>query len=84
MSDAAMKVDPEFYNHRLLETDGGIRPNRVEQSSSRSAGLGMSMGGMLREDDRPDLPDYLVRQHSLLGLYLSLNPGEEGKDGNFV
>lgn len=84
MSDAAVKVDPEFYNRRLLETDGMVRTNNHgEQLSSRSAGIGMSRRGMMLEDDRPDLPDYLVRQHSLLGLYLSLNPGDEGED-NFV
>lgn len=94
MSDAAMKVDPDFYNRRLLETDG----NRVEQSRrvppQGAGGIGAaSMGGSAPIGMMggagggggydggymaPDLPDYLVRQHSLLGFYLSLNPADEG------
>lgn len=82
MSDAAMKVDPDFYDRRLIDSTeaggGGIavnnsmRQNRVEQPR-RPLG-----GGMMHDDNRPDLPDYLIRQHSLLGLYLSLNPNDEG------
>lgn len=105
MSDAAMKVDPEYYNKRLLETAN------VDQSRSSAAGAGGSTsfhpagppppppsqsswggggsggggggdgvfrGGGGGGGGDPDHADYLVRQHSLLGFYLSLNPGDEG------
>lgn len=90
-----MKVDPDYYNRRLLGSDedttssGGnharIRNNvhgGMEQSRSMEmeGRLGQRASGMrCMRDDRPDLPDYLLRQHSLLGLYLSLNPGDEGE-----
>lgn len=78
MSDAAVKVDPEFYNTRLLETEtnGGARRSGANfggGGSGGGGGHGRNVGGL------PDLPDYLVRQHSLLGFYLSLNPGDEGR-----
>ena len=44
MSDAAMKVDPDFYNRRLLDADA----NGLEQSRSalpRGGGGAGSMGG---------------------------------------
>lgn len=98
MSDAAMKVDPEYYNKRLLETNSqraaaapGHFPAAAPPSDTPSwsgdgrgggggggAGSGVNVGGALGGGGLPDLPDYLVRQHSLLGLYLSLNPGDEG------
>ncbi|CAM9576356.1 unnamed protein product [Ectocarpus fasciculatus] len=86
MSDAAMKVDPDYYNRRLLETDarvtgggaaGGARPHPSAPPSSWGGGGGGGVGGGGGSGGLPDLPDYLVRQHSLLGLYLSLNPGDE-------
>ncbi|CAM9384511.1 unnamed protein product [Hapterophycus canaliculatus] len=96
MSDAAMKVDPEYYNKRLLETNSqrgaaaaGRFPAAAPPSATpswggggggASAGGGASTGGINGGNGgggRPDLPDYLVRQHSLLGLCLSLNPGDE-------
>lgn len=76
MSDAAVKVDPEFYNTRLLETGANMDPRRAGANlggGGGGGGHGGNVGGL------PDLPDYLVRQHSLLGFYLSLNPGDEGK-----
>lgn len=78
MSDAAVKVDPEFYNARLLETESNGQPQRVGANfggggGSGGGGRGGNFGGL------PDLPDYLVRQHSLLGFYLSLNAGDEGR-----
>ncbi|CAM9200257.1 unnamed protein product [Ectocarpus sp. 13 AM-2016] len=87
MSDAAMKVDPDYYNRRLLETDARVDPSRRAAAtgaggahsapSSWGAGGGGGGGGGGGSGGLPDLPDYLVRQHSLLGLYLSLNPGDE-------
>ncbi|CAM9836525.1 unnamed protein product [Scytosiphon promiscuus] len=96
MSDAAMKVDPEYYNKRLLETNSqgaAAAPGRFPAASPPSAnpswgggvggggvgggGSSGSAGSASRGGGLPDLPDYLVRQHSLLGLYLSLNPGDE-------
>lgn len=41
------------------------------------SGAGRGMGGY--QNSTLDLPDYLVRQHSILGLYLSLFPHDEGK-----
>lgn len=86
MSNAAVKVDPDYYNRRLLETDAD-QSRRVFSSPSvigsmggvglTGSGAGRGMGGY--QDSTPDLPDYLVRQHSLLGLYLSLFPRDEGK-----
>lgn len=91
MSDAAVKVDPDFYNQRLLETEPSVDQSRrafpasAASAGGRGAGGGFGMlGGAGRDGGggggygAPDLPDYLVRQHSLLGLYLSLNPGDEG------
>lgn len=101
MSDAAVKVDPDFYNRSLLESDANVdQSRRAFPASGASLGgggaggggsIGM-LGGAGRDGGRgggggggygggygtPDLLDYLVRQHSLLGLYLSLNPGDEG------
>ncbi|CAM9857060.1 unnamed protein product, partial [Laminaria digitata] len=94
MSDAAMKVDPDYYNRRLLETEeNGLEQSRMAPpqggggggggpgSMGGSARLGMMGGGGAGGYDggyvAPDLPDYLVRQHSLLGFYLSLNPTDE-------
>eukprot|EP00752_Nemacystus_decipiens_P004370 g3994.t1 len=79
MSDAAVKVDPEYYNTRLLETEANVGARSAGASfggggtggGGGGGGLGRNVGGL------PDLPDYLVRQHSLLGFYLSLNPGDE-------
>lgn len=92
MSDAAMKVDPDYYNRRLLETDLRVDQSRRAAAtgaggahaapSSWGAGGGGGGGGIGGSGGLPDLPDYLVRQHSLLGLYLSLNPGDEGDSGN--
>ena len=97
MSDAAMKVDPDFYNRRLLESDAnGLEQSRNASlqgggggggggpgSMGGSAPIGMMGGERAGGYDggyvAPDLPDYLVRQHSLLGLYLSLNPTDEGR-----
>lgn len=88
MSDAAMKVDPEYYNRRLLETNAD-QPKRAFSSASVTGsmgggGVGRSgasggLGGSF-QDTRPDLPDYLLRQHSLLGLYLSLSTSDEGNE----
>lgn len=90
MSDAAVKIDPDFYNRRLLETETSVdQSRRAFPASATSVGGGPEGGiGMLGGAGRdgrgdggygaPNLPDYLVRQHSLLGLYLSLNPGDEG------
>lgn len=88
MSDAAMKVDPEFYNRRLLETDASVEQSRRAflDGGRGAVGEGMGRGAAL---DGPggvraggyaalDLPDYVVRQHSLLGFYLSLSPRDEG------
>ncbi|CAM9271166.1 unnamed protein product [Ectocarpus sp. 12 AP-2014] len=87
MSDAAMKVDPDYYNRRLLETDARVDPSRRAAATGAGgahsapspwgAGGGGGGGGSGGSGGLPDLPDYLVRQHSLLGLFLSLNPGDE-------
>ncbi len=88
MTDAAVKVDPEYYSARLLASDGNAESQMAGGGISRGSlnggapsswggsGGGGGGGGMAR--GLPELPDYLVRQHSLLGFYLSLNPGDEG------
>lgn len=82
MSDAAVKVDPEYYNTRLLEETGtNGEPRRAGEANFGRGSGGHGGGGMHGGNvgGLPDLPDYLVRQHSLLGFYLSLNPGDEGR-----
>ncbi|CAM9427753.1 unnamed protein product [Ectocarpus sp. 4 AP-2014] len=89
MSDAAMKVDPDYYNRRLLETDARVDQSRRAAATAGAGGAdsapsswgagggGVGRGSVSGRGGLPDLPDYLVRQHSLLGLYLSLHPGDE-------
>lgn len=79
MSDAAVKVDPDFYNARLLETETNGGARRAAANFGGGGGSGGGGGGGRNGGRSPDLPDYLVRQHSLLGFYLSLNPGDEGR-----
>lgn len=94
-----MKVDPDFYNRRLLDTEANQSQRSFSSTAGTSsrggvAGSGSSVGGAgMRgsgpgsgllggfQDAIPDLPDYLMRQHSLLGLYLSLNPPDESEKG---
>ena len=85
MSDAAVKVDPDFYNRRLLDTEiNGDQSRRVYRNGGEGngfAGGGGGSGGGIRMTNGfggPELSDYLVRQHSLLGFYLSLRPRDEG------
>lgn len=92
MSDAAVRVDPDFYNRRLLGADASVQQNSQGGysaaggggNSMRTAGLSGDSGGIMGQGgggggySAPDLPDYLVRQHSLLGFYLSLSPRDEG------
>lgn len=82
MSDAALKVDPEFYNRRLLDTETTSDRSRIAYRVGEVRGAGTTggggRGGMAGGYIAPELADYLVRQHSLLGFYLSLNPRDEG------
>lgn len=81
MSDAALKVDPDFYNRRLLETETPSDRSRMAYREGEVGGAGTGGGGRRGMDGgygAPELADYLVRQHSLLGFYLSLNPRDEG------
>lgn len=111
MTDAALNVDPDFYTHKLLETDDSAEQHQrallsafiVENTSTPpdekvaeaapgsgapifvwSSGIRMQQargsggGGAAGGYSAPEFPDYVIRQHSLLGFYLSLNPGDEG------
>lgn len=81
MSDAALKVDPEFYNRRLLDTEISSDRSRMAYRVGEVGGAGTGGGGRRGVDGgygAPELADYLVRQHSLLGFYLSLNPRDVG------
>ena len=90
MSNATVKVESDFYNRRLLDTeingDQSRRDYRNEGEGNGSAGGfggggGRGSGGGVRMTSGfggTELFAYLVRQHSLLGLYLSLRPRDEG------
>jgi len=68
MSDAALKVDPEFYNRRLLDTETTSDRSRIgyRVGEGRGAGTGGGgRGGMNGGYSAPELADYLVRELKL-------------------
>lgn len=90
MSDAAMKVDPEFCTRSGSMGRVGGGGGGGGGSAAGLMGSGEGRGGMhsgLSNSggfSAPSPPDYIVRQHSFLGFYLSLNPGDEGTSMYFI